>query len=96
MLSLTVSSASQATSLTQPPQLVSPPVPMATTRTAQPGPVLSVRLGVSLALLQAPPAVPLALPSTSLLLSINVRPVIHCAMGAQPQAILLVKLAPQT
>ena len=73
-----------------------PPVPTVITKIALLESVLSARLGASPALLLALPAVPLVLPSTSLLLSISARPVIHCAMGAQPQAILLVKLAPQT
>ena len=71
-----------------------PPVPMVIIQIARPEPVLSARLGVSPAQLLAPRAAPLALPSTSLLLSISAQPVIHSAMVAQPQGILLVKLVP--
>ena len=91
---VTVLFASPPTSSTPLLLLVIPPVPMATIRIARPEPVLSARLGASPALLLALPAVPLALPSTSLPLSISARPVIHCAMVAQPQGILLVKLVP--
>ena len=92
----TAHSASQTSSSTLPPQRVSPRVPMVTMKMPHPEPVHSARPDASLALLQAPPAAPLAPLSTLPLLSTNARLVIHSAMGALPQAIPLVKPAPQT
>ena len=91
---LAVLSALLASSSTPLPQSVSLLVRMVTIKIAQPEPVFSARLGVLLAQLLAPPAAPLALPSTSLLLSISAQRVTLFVTGVLVPEVLLVKPVP--